>query len=347
MLKSKKIRSLLFAGVLVCIALLLSDSKADAGQFEIRLATDLPPENHVVIALDDAAEEIKQKTNGNVEVIIFPGGQLGGYGMVNSLLISGDLEMTANYFGWEYDKRLNIFAYPCIIEGFDDFKVQMFPGGFMYKMMLDIQTSLGCRLLGIFNAGMIGLASIKSPGESFAEIADFSKKKDALIRIPALKLYQELLSAMGYRTTTIAYSDLYPALQSGVADGSAGGTPQINYDAFRDVIKYFVDTQFINEPMPILINQAFFDTLPAEYQKVIDEVFYNTAVRITDECEIENDSALKKMADYGITVIMPTPEEKKKLFDQVRREVLPKLRDDIGAETFDAVMNELGINTGK
>lgn len=230
------------------------DTSADSDKvYELRLASDVVPDNYVIKMINDAVEEVSEKTNGKVNITVYPGGQLGSYSAVHSQLITGDIDMSANFIDPNYDPRLNVYIFPALIEGYDDYADRMTPGSYLFDLLSEIESDMNLELLGCVNTGLMGIGSVKEPAKSFAEAIDFNTKKDVLLRIPSMDLYLNLMTDMGYRTTTIAYSDLYPALQSGVADGWMGGTPINNWDSFRDILNYYVDLQVLSEPLPIVI----------------------------------------------------------------------------------------------
>jgi TRAP-type C4-dicarboxylate transport system substrate-binding protein len=151
------------------------------------------------------------------------------------------------------------------------------------------------------------------------------------------------MDAMGYNTTTIPYSDLYSAMQAGLCDGWLGGSGLVNYDSFRDVIKYFCDCNVINESIPVMMNAELFNSLPAEYQDVVVSVFDEMSLRVNQERQEQEAQALVDMEAYGIKVIAPTEDEQNALKERVRAEVWPRLADDLGQETIDEICEIYGV----
>lgn len=312
--------------------------------YELRLATDVVPENFMVKKINECVEEVKEKTDGHVNITVYPGGQLGSYTAVHSQLITGDIDMAMNFIDPNYDNRLYAGIFPALVEGYDGFKESMLDKeGYMWSLFTDIEDGMNLEFLGIYNSGLMGIGTVKKPGDNFSDCVDPDVSKDLLIRIPSMDNYLAVISHMGYKTTTIAYSDLYPALQSGVADGWMGGTPVNNWDSFRDVIKYFVDARLNSEPLPIVICKDSMAKLPAEYQEVIREVFYESCFDIADEVEQESEKALQHMTDYGITIIQGTDEEYKALYAEQRAALWPDLQNLVGEDVFNALVKEFNV----
>ena len=195
----------------------------------------------------------------------------------------------------------------------------------------------------MFNAGFMGLGSVSFPNEDFDNLTDGLIKKKTLLRTPPSKVYVKTVEAMGYRTTTIPWADLFSALQTGVADGWIGGSALVNYENFRDVINYFVDTRIINECIPVVINSELLKSMPEEYQKAITETFLEMSERVADERKKQEQEAAEMMTKYGIKVIEPTDAEIASLRDYIRKTVWNDMRKDIGDDVVDNLCDSYGV----
>lgn len=311
--------------------------------YNLRLATDVVPENYIVKYMNDAIAEVEEKTDGHVKIKMYAGGTLGSYTAVHSQLMTGDIDMAINYIDPNYDPRLNVFIFPGLYTDYSNFIETMAPGTYLWNLLNDIEGGFNLELLGAVNSGLMGLGTVKAVPSDFATCVDYDTKKDVLLRIPSMDLYLNLVTDMGYRTTTIAYSDLYPALQTGVADGWAGGTPVNNWDSFRDVIEYYVDAQYLCETLPVVINKDSIGRLPEEYQDVIREVFLNAANTASAESEVQANAAMDNMEGMGITVIKGTEEEHAAFIEEIRSITWPKLETLIGEDIFAELCEEFAV----
>ncbi|MFR0902610.1 MAG: TRAP transporter substrate-binding protein DctP [Anaerovoracaceae bacterium] len=142
------------------------------------------------------------------------------------------------------------------------------------------------------------------------------------------------------------YSDLYSAMQNGLCEGWLGGSGLTNYDSFRDVIKYFVDCNVVNECIPIFMNQELFDSLPEDYQTIVSEAFKTAQNTVNSERSEQEVQALVDMEEYGITVIEPTDEELAQLRDRIRQEVWPKMAEEIGEDLLQQTCEHYGVTLG-
>ena len=334
----KKALSLVLAMMLIFTVALTGcggDNDADGGNgsptYEWSLSCEYSSENHQTLALQAAADEIAEKTNGDIKITVYPNMALGDYTVVYGQVSSGDIEIAACPISPEYDKRVGFLNMPYMATSFEEFATDYFEGGFVNDVITDIATGSGIKVMGVLNAGFMGLGSKDFPAEDFATLTD-SSKKETLMRVPSNQVYTYIMDAMGYSTTNIPYADLYSAMQNGLCEGWLGGSGLTNYDSFRDVIKYFVNCNVVNECIPIFMNQELYDSLPEDYQTIVSEAFVNAQNTVNDERSEQEAQALEDMEAYDITVIQPTDEELAALRDRIRQEVWPKMASEIGED---------------
>ena len=140
-------------------------------------------------------------------------------------------------------------------------------------------------------------------------MGDPNAEKTALVRCPAIESGRLAMECQGFPTVTIPYADLYTAMQTGVCDGWIGGTPQLNYSDFRDVIKYYVPYNVFAENIGFLMSQDVFNGMPEDLQTLITTTFTEESVNSFSTAKTGDEEAMQKMADYGITILELTDEE--------------------------------------
>ena len=317
----------------------------DMPTYELTLSSEYTTDNHQTIALQDAADKIYEQTDGHVTIKIFPNMALGDYTVVYGQVMTGDIDICACPIASSYGVNADILSLPYLATDFDEFKEYFFPGSYVWDVVSEVNENNGTELMGIFNTGFMGIGFTTSslPSEDFTYLTDGSIAKDPLLRIPGTNVFARLIPAMGYRTTTIPYSDLYAALQSGIADGWIGGSGLVNWESFRDVINYFVDCRAVNECIPITMNKKLLEGMPEEYQEVIREAFLDAATRVADEREAQELQAIKDMEGYGIKIISGTDEEITALRDSIRATVWTQMSDVLDQEIIDKLGEVYGV----
>ncbi len=303
----------------------------------IKVAGISPIEYRSTKGLYRIAEKVEEATEGKIKIDVFPMNQLGDYTQVFQEIQRGTIEMGLIFIPSEYDVMLEIGSLPFLADNYDDMRDQLSPGSYVYSVIDEAISNLGIKLLRINGEGFIGIGSAKKP-ENYA---DPKADKDTLIRIAPLTVYRETAQDMGYRTTSIPYADTYSAIQTGVCDGWIGGSSEINYQVFKDVINYYIPYNCLFDQTAFLINQELWDSLSADEQKIIqDAVDIEADLSFKDWQAIDKENT-KLMTDYGIEILEFTPEEREALAEHIRNTTWPKLEDKFGKDVLDKVKESL------
>jgi len=166
------------------------------------------------------------------------------------------------------------------------------------------------------------------------------KPKNLLLRVPPYETFQAAMGSVGFQTVTVPYADLFSALQTGVADGWAGGGAEVNYSAFSDVIKIYVPINNFFETYNFLMNEKAFADLSADQQALFEKL----ASEITDNSLAQADEIekvhQKKLADKGIEVVAFGDEHLKAWATHVRTHSWAASEERIGADLIAELMKQ-------
>ncbi len=91
------------------------------------------------------------------------------------------------------------------------------------------------------------------------------------IRVQEAPVWFALLHDLNATATPIPFAELYTALQQGMVDGQENPIASIASSKFYEVQKYMSLDGHTYAAGSALINKRFYDSLPAQYQKAIDE----------------------------------------------------------------------------
>jgi len=95
--------------------------------------------------------------------------------------------------------------------------------------------------------------------------------KGLRIRTPPAPIWQESIRALGATPVALAFGEMYPALQSKVMDGVELVYNNIPAGRFYEVLKYVNESRHIMLVNYEAISSKWFNTLPADYQKILVE----------------------------------------------------------------------------
>ncbi|MDR1578868.1 MAG: TRAP transporter substrate-binding protein DctP [Synergistaceae bacterium] len=333
----KKVMYLMIGATL----LLASGSCAEAKA--LKLYALYSQEGAVTKGLFEAVEEIEKRTNGSVQIKVYPDGQLCGWEEVTEEVRQGTIEIASVNMTKRDHKRLDLLCLPSIA-----------PLGVkqLDRMAWDEDSILRQEIEGVINSMNLHSLGpwIEPPAtlvfrkggrpESFTDFESKRKK----IRVVAMPMMKEAFTKMGYQTVTIAWAETMSALQTGQVDGSSGFTFESAALVGKDVIKH-IDNNRVQQPLGwMIINEDVWNGFSPDEQKIVKEVFdeySRKTLKASAEEDIEYERQLK---GFGIEVVNYTDEEYVTLARFIRENVWVNYYEDLGEDVMkkiEARMNEV------
>jgi TRAP-type C4-dicarboxylate transport system substrate-binding protein len=300
---------------------------------DLKLATDFPNDHPVVAAAFQFAEEVGVRTGGEVNIQVFPGGQLGDYTAVFEEVRAGTIEMAMSGITSTFDPRIDFRNMPYLTNGWDQARELNSPGGFLFDTLNELLEPQNVEVLGAMALGYTAIALKQMP----SNLMDPAANKDVLIRVPPMEIYRMLASDLGYQTVSIPWSDLYTSLQTGVANGMVGSQAEMTYLVFKDVMSVYIAANINFETLPIMINEEVYNGLTDEQQQIMSDVANELAEASYETAEASELEYRGKLAEAGWTVVEPSEEEIASWAAHVRDVTWPKLEERLTPE----LMSEL------
>jgi tripartite ATP-independent transporter DctP family solute receptor len=208
---------------------------------------------------------VEAGTNGSVLVQTFPSGQLGKDKDVVQQVKAGVIQSGIHSVGgfasvYPLIGVLDIpFAFPNISKTYE-----VFDGPFGKKLAASIESKTGLHTIGFGDSGgFFQLTNSKRPIHTPADMAGVK------IRTMGLDTHKAIITAMGGQPAAIAWSEVYTALQTGVADGQMNPIPIIAFAKFQEVQKYLTLSGHIFAPYVWVMNNDFWNSLTASEKEVV------------------------------------------------------------------------------
>ncbi len=286
--------------------------------------------------MEEIAKEIAEKTDGRIEVKVYPANQLGDYSLVYEEQIRGTIDMSCISVPSQFDPRMELIYINGYVGDYDDVKKVFAQNGWLFNKMDEFNQQLGVKLLGFFIEGMIGTGTTKPAQEPLNPEVD----KDVLVRVPNMDVYKLAAEAMGYRTVTVPYADVYQAIQTGVVNGVNGYPVAAAYTALGDVLKYWYMTNYSLEVLNYMISEKTWQKIKPEDQKVIEEVLANATTKSVDNAKNLDEHYMNLMKEKGIEVFTYTKEELVPIM-KASASTWPRLEKNMTKELMDEFRTEL------
>lgn len=120
----------------------------------------------------------------------------------------------------------------------------------------------------------------------------------------------ELMTALGASPTSIAWTELYMALQTEVVDGAITGFDSGYFASFYEVIDYVTDWppfRMLNARY-FIVNEDFWQTLPADIRSAIERELNDMSQEHIEDLKLEYDKVTDLFRAEGVTVTIVDDE---------------------------------------
>lgn len=324
-----------FLGLMVALSLPVS---ASAKNYNWKLAHHRSPEAQVHKDLLEFSEKVKQGTNGEVNISIMAGGQLGSWTVAQERVAMGNFEMTIAPMATAVDKRMECALLPAAILDWETASKKFVAGSPFIDLISKWALEQNLLVLAPypFYLGGIGFTKeIENP-------QDATLKRGIKVRIPELAAFRLMVEGLGYIPTPIAMTDTFPALQTGVVDGISGGGAEVYYTGgLADVLKAYLPANTHFEVWFMLVNPKKFSSLPKEYQDVIRKESIALQDKRLKDGPNEAQKWEKALSEKGVKVYTLTPEQLAAYQKIMRDSSWASIRKVVGEKAFDEAVSLL------
>ncbi|WP_407310125.1 TRAP transporter substrate-binding protein [Pseudomonas sp. nanlin1] len=192
------------------LALTLSMGSAMAAE-TLRLAHASSSESLINQAMQRFADQVSKDTGGDLNVQIYPDGQLGDEAPIVDAVGAGAIDIGLGGSADGIDPRLNALSLPFLFK--DAAAVHAYLDSAAGKTFLSMGQDRGFIMLGALDSGFRQFANSKHPITKPADLAGLK------VRTPPNPVILATIKQLGALGQSIPFGEVYTSLQSGVVDG--------------------------------------------------------------------------------------------------------------------------------
>jgi tripartite ATP-independent transporter DctP family solute receptor len=242
------------------------------------------------------AELVKAKTNGEVVIEVYPGGQLGNDSQIieSTRLGAIDICMTGNPFYTGMEQALNVLDLPYLFKDYDHAYAVL--DGDIGKQIGKMLEKRSLKMLGFME---IGFRNISNSVRPVVKPEDMSGLK---IRVTPNAAHVLALRLLGAVPTVMAFGEVYMALQSGAIDGQENPITLIYGQKFYEVQKYLSLTRHAYTCSDVTMNLNKFNSLKTAYQEALTEALLEAEKYHRQLNRSLEGKLLKEMIEAGLKV---------------------------------------------
>jgi len=244
-------------------------------------------------------EEVEQRSNGEIKVLIYPGGQLGAEREINEAILEGSVQVGVGAGAMANLAPIyNIVQVPFLIQGQSHMEaIADGPVGKRLAQMIEKQA--GFRVIAWFSTGDSALETVKVPVKRPEDLAGVKMR---VIETPVLV---DAMKALGANPTPMPYPEVYTGLKQGVIEGAHLDVVSVDTLKVGEVVKYMTDWEqitFASEPRPVIMKAAYFDKLTAQQQTWIRESMQLAAIQERKVFRDRMAAIRQKLLAQGVTI---------------------------------------------
>ena len=272
--------------------------KADK-PIQIKLTTTNASTNPEVVAMGEACERIRERTDGMIDIQLYSDGQM--------LVYAEGIEAVMSNSAVIYFTACNLFA-----DYVPEFTTVYMP--YLYAntdiarefFKSDVWNEISAKA---DEAGLHVISNNIFTGyrHTFANKAVTSPEdfKGLTIRIPDSTLYIETFKALKTNYMPMPFSEVYSGLQTGMLDAvEATAATAANYSLFETMDHpYYSMTKHILDNGGYFVGYDFWMSIPEEYRAIIEEELYAAAEEGNVANQEKEDGYIEQLKENGVEIV--------------------------------------------
>ncbi|QHQ35368.1 sialic acid TRAP transporter substrate-binding protein SiaP [Algicella marina] len=242
-----------------------------------------------------AAEEVSTRTEGRVNIEVFPASSLGNESDINEGLTLGSVDII--YTGPNFAERdygpIAISDYPFMLRDYAHWEAYR-DSDLFEELSEGYREATGHSVMAITWYGYRHVTS----NFPISKPTDMEGLK---IRVPDSPVMVMFPNAVGANPTPIAFAEVYLALQQGVVDAQENPLPTIQFKRFYEVQSNINLTGHIGNSLIIIVSETAMG-VTGEDAATLEEVMKEAAAKCADEINQSEQDLVQWFIDEGIQI---------------------------------------------
>lgn len=275
------------------------------------------------------AELVKEKSNGSVEIEVYPSSTLGNdrdliegmqLGSVDFALVAGVL---SNFY-----EPYSILELPYLFRDKEHMEKVLY-GDVGEKLKTDLLDNAQVRGLDFWVRGPRELTANK-------KIEKVDDLKGLKIRVPEIPASIAAWKAMGASPTPMAFGEVYSSLQTGVIDAQENPFALIASNKIQEVQSHLMLTNHVYGYVMLTMSDITYQKLTPEQQKAVEEAAKEATTFENDLVAKQEVELLAQLKESGMEVV----ELDTAPFMEKAKTVHGEFAKKYGQELYDSIVNQ-------
>lgn len=285
----------------------LATTSALAADYNLKMGMVAGNTSNEYKAAEQFAKEVNEKSDGQIEITLYPNAQLGDDRSMIEQVSEGALDFTfAESARFQiYYPSAEVFALPYMITSFDVAQKALNDTEFGKNLKQKIHDEKGIDILAQAYNGTRQTTSNRP-------INSIEDMKGLKLRVPNAATNLAFAEYVGAAPTPMAFSEVYLALQTNSVDGQENPLSTIQAQKFHEVQKNLALTNHILNDVLYIASDYTMEELPENLREVVKTAAKNAASYQTELFEEGEASLVSFFEEQGVNVTRPDIEPFKK-----------------------------------
>ena len=300
-------------------------ASAQTAPVKLRFGHAHPVTDSQHVAALEFAKKVKERTQGGIEIQVFPSNQLGN----DNTMIAGvrggtiDIETSGNPFFTGIVPKLNVLDLPYLFD--DATQVAKVLDGQIGRSLLNELEAHQMKGLAFWEVGYRSLANSRRPVNKAEDI------KGLKLRTTPNQAHIKAFQLLGAAPQPMPFSEVFSALETKAIDGHENPPTLMASTKMYEVQKHLSLTKHAYTALIVVMNKAKFESLKPEFQQILLQEAANAAVFQRDLNARSEASALAELRKHGMQIVEKPDIDgiKAVVKDEVRKMFIEKNGDDL------------------
>lgn len=301
----------------------------------LRFAGVFPIDHQGTKMMEQVAADVAAAGVG-LKIDVFPANQLGSGEALFEDVARGNIDLAAAFIYADTDPRLEFLSMPFLLGGWDDMDNIMRNMDSEFNTILqEITADYGVHVMAQNPEGFIGIVASQEP-TNWNTFDD----KGMNIRVWSSSVVKSMVEELGYQATTMAWGDIFPAIQAGIVDGAICCTKTATYSIFAksDVGTHFVEYNSISELTTFYASQRTLDKLNDEQRAALQAAMSKASEDFFNYNRENDDVFGQKLIESGYTILSLNAEEQAAMAAHIQETVWPEMAKSVGQDIIDRLL---------
>lgn len=305
--------------------------KSEDGTYTLQVGHVVTTDHSYHLGLEKFKELVEERSDGRIQIEIFPSAQLGNERDLVEGLTMGTIDMALTNSGnlASFIDSYQVFDLPYLFRDYEHAHAVL--DGEIGQQALDSLEEIGIKGLANWENGFFSTWNSKRPING---PEDF---KDLKIRANDNPIHIDTYNELGVGAITMGWSEVYTAIQNGTVDGVSVSIPSMYTAKIQEVAPYISTSSEFYVTVILMMNKALYDSLPEDLQQILVEAAQEVAPYQREINEEQEQQFIKELEEAGFEVTHP---DKEAMREAVWDAIYDKYADQLGKETIDSIIND-------